>query len=319
MPRRHHQHVGRPGQPRERIVFLRTRIERHIDRHLALILEIDAALIEHLGRLMHLGGPLRHRVAKGREGQEGNARLQPHVAGDVGGALGDIGQVVLVWPFMHQRIGDQHDAPLVQHRGNADSARARLGVKDVVDQFQHMRRLARGPRDQPVAMTMGQHQGGEHVPVAGGQPVNVLPVKSLALQPFVEELLVGLQMLGIGGVDDREFAHGIGHPLGGQLVGHIVIAPDHQRLAEPVALIHHRGAQHARVIAFGKDHRRLRRAGAVLDAAQDRGGRVHPGLERLAVAFHVDDRSPGNAGSPCRPGPRRAECGGSAADRTASG
>mgnify|MGYP006159789597 CR=1 FL=1 len=48
---------------------------------------------------------------------------------------------------------DQHDAPLVQERRHPDRPVRGLGVKDVVDQAQHMRRFAGGAGNKPVAMT----------------------------------------------------------------------------------------------------------------------------------------------------------------------
>jgi hypothetical protein len=90
---------------------------------------------------------------------------------------------------MHQRVGDQHDPPLVQQRGHTHRAILAPGVEHVVYQFQHMRRFARRPGDQPIAMPMRQHQRREHVPVARGKAVNILPVMAPALQPLVEKLL----------------------------------------------------------------------------------------------------------------------------------
>jgi hypothetical protein len=58
---RHDQHVGRAGQAAERIVLHHRGIERHVGRHLALILEVDTAFVED-----------RHRIAD---------RLQPVARG----------------------------------------------------------------------------------------------------------------------------------------------------------------------------------------------------------------------------------------------
>ena len=102
-------------------------------------------------------------------------------------------------------------------------------------------------------------------------------------------------MRGVGGVDDLDLAHRVGEARGGELFADIGLAPHDQRPTHAAALPRHRRPQHARVVAFGEDHPRLRLAGAGMDALHDRGGRVHPRLERLDVGLHVDDRAPGDA------------------------
>jgi hypothetical protein len=52
-----------------------TSVERHIGRHLAVILEIDPALVEDPDRVTHALGPFAGRVAEGGIGQHRHARL----------------------------------------------------------------------------------------------------------------------------------------------------------------------------------------------------------------------------------------------------
>ena len=290
MPRRNDQNIGRAGQAAERVMGHLLHVQCDIDGHLALILEIDTALVQHIGRDMHLGGAFRHRIAEGRKRQERRARLNPHSAGNCGAAFGDVGQVVLIRPFVNQRIAYEHDPSAMQDGGDAHRPILRARVEDVVDKAQHMRRFARRAGDKAVAMPMRQHQRGKDMPVPRGETVNVVPVEALALQARVKEILVGLKMGGVGGIDDLQLLHRIRQPLGRQLLGHVRLTPDDQRLAKTGALIGDGGAQHARIISFGKDHSCLCGTGAGMDSLQDRGRRVHPRLQVELIGLHVDDR-----------------------------
>ena len=197
---------------------------------------------------------------------------------------------------MDQRVGDHHHPALVQDRGHPEGAMGGVGIEDVVDLLHHMGRFPGRPGHHRVAMAMGQHQRREHVAVPRRQPVHVRGVEALPLQALVEERLVGLEMLGVGGVDHLQLAHRIGHAGGFQLGLHVRFAAHHDRLAEAVALIGHRGAQRADVVTLGEDHRRLGLPGARVQPLQHRGGRVHPRLQAQLVAFHVDDRPPRHPG-----------------------
>ena len=238
---------------------------------------------------MHLFRPLGHRVAKGREADKGHAGIQPHVPGHTSSAFGNRRQIVLIRPFMHQRIANQHDPALMQQRGHAGRAVFGIGVKDVVDLIQNMRGFAGGTGDQTIAMPMRQHQRREDVPVTAHQTVDVLTVEALALQAVEQEILVGVEMLGVGGIDHLQFAHRIAKAGGLQLGLHIIGTANDQRLAKAGPLIGNGSAQHTGIVALGKDHPRLGRARAGVEAAQDRSRRVHPAFQADLIGFHVDD------------------------------
>ena len=292
MPRRNHQHVGRPGQTAERIMGHPLHVEGNIDGHFAFVFKADAALVQNLGGHVHLGGAFADRIAEGREGQERHPGFKAKAPRDHRAAFGNVGKVVFIGPFLHQRIADQHDPTLVQHRRDANRAIFGAGVEDVVDQFQHMRGLARHARNQPVAVPMRQHQRRKNVTVAGGKLVDILTVEALTLKPPIQQIAVGIEVPGIRSIDDFQFAHRIAKADGFQLFLHILIAADDQRLALPRTLPGHRRAQDPRIVAFGEDHPRLRLPGTRMDALQDRRGRVHPGLQAQFIGGHVDDRPP---------------------------
>ena len=103
-------------------------------------------------------------------------------------------------------------------------------------------------------------------------------------------------MRGVGRIDDLDLSMGVLHPGFLELGLHILRPTHDERLAQPGALIHHRSAQHARIVALGEDHPRLVGPGARIDAPQDAGGRVHPGFQRHLIGIHVDDRTAGGPG-----------------------
>jgi hypothetical protein len=90
--RRHDQHIGRAGEAAERILLHHLHVERHIGVHLAIILEIHAALVEDADGLLHPLGTFAGRVAEGGVGKHRHPRLVAQAPGDTGGFLGDIGQ-----------------------------------------------------------------------------------------------------------------------------------------------------------------------------------------------------------------------------------
>jgi hypothetical protein len=69
-------------------------------------------------------------------------------------------------------------------------------------------------------------------------------------------------MRGVRGVDDLKLPHRVAKTRAFQLFLHIRLAPDDQRLAQPLPLIGDGGAQDAGIVALGEDHPRLRVAGA---------------------------------------------------------
>ena len=83
-----------PDSRHERIGRGRLRIERDVGRHLAVVFEIDPALVEDLHRLDDMRRALAGRMAEGRERQQREPRLVAHAAGDAGGLDRDVGKVL---------------------------------------------------------------------------------------------------------------------------------------------------------------------------------------------------------------------------------
>ena len=300
MPRRNHQHIRRTRQARERISRHRLFIQGHIHGHFAFVFEIHATAGQNSRGDMHLLGPLGHRIAEGRERNKRHARLKAQIAGHLGPAFGDIGQILFVRPFMDQCVPDQHNLALVQHCGNAHRPCRRIGIKHMIDQAQNMRRFPCRACHKPITVTMRQHQRRKHMPVTRGHPVNILTVIAFALQALVQKFLVLIEIARVSGIHHLKLAHRIGQAGGLEFGFHIVLTADNQSLAHARALIHHRRTQHARIVALGKDHRRLRRAGAGVQAAQDVRGRIHPRFQAQLVSVHIDNRTPRRAGiHPC--------------------
>jgi len=90
---RHDQDIGRPGQAAERVGGHDVRVQRHVGRHFAVILEINPSLIEDVDCLANLAGALTIGLAEGRVGEQGDPRRIAQPARDVGGFLGDVGDL----------------------------------------------------------------------------------------------------------------------------------------------------------------------------------------------------------------------------------
>ena len=142
-----------------------------------------------------------------------------------------------------------------------------VGVENVVDQLQHMRGFAGRPGDKRIAVPMRQHQRREHMPVTRGQTVNVVRSNPCAAggrkgSPYMSRDAC------VGGVDDFDLATASPRPAAFSLRFTSSSRPTTSALPSR-SVDMHGGAQHARVVAFGKDHPRLSRAGAGVDRAQD--------------------------------------------------
>ena len=88
----HDQHVGGVGQPAERILRHQLAVERDVGGHFAVILEVDAALVEDAHGLDDLARALAGRMAEGGERQHGDARLVAQPARDACRLDGDLGE-----------------------------------------------------------------------------------------------------------------------------------------------------------------------------------------------------------------------------------
>ena len=82
---------------------------------------------------------------------------------------------------MHKRVRHAHDPPFVDHRRHTDRAMGCIGVENRIDPLKDMCRLARGTCHETIAMTMRQHQRRKDMPVARGEPVDIVMVISTAL------------------------------------------------------------------------------------------------------------------------------------------
>jgi hypothetical protein len=105
-------------QAAERILFNQFGVERDIGGHLAVILEVDAALVENAHRLAHPNSERSPvRLAEGGVGQHRHARLIAEPAGHAGGLLGDVGELLRIGMSMHGGVGDQ--TPCARGTGRA--------------------------------------------------------------------------------------------------------------------------------------------------------------------------------------------------------
>jgi hypothetical protein len=118
---RHDEAVGGAGKAAERVVLHHRGIERHVRRHLALIFEVHTAFVQYRNRLAQIFEPVTPGVAEGGVGQEGDAGLMAHAAGDGRSSLGDVRQLDRGWALVHGGIG------LRRRRNPSPPSRRRAG------------------------------------------------------------------------------------------------------------------------------------------------------------------------------------------------
>ena len=200
MERRHDQHVGGTGEPAERIGFAQLHVQRHVGRHVAVVFEIDAALVEQPHRLLHALRTFAGRMAEGREGQQRQPRLIAERARDARRFDRDVGDIVGVGHFGHRGVGDQHGAAARQHHRDADHAVAGLWIDAAPHVFECHGEIAGHAGDHGVGIAERDHAGGEVIAVLVDQPLAVALQEAVTLQPLIE-------IRGIGGVARRYRAH----------------------------------------------------------------------------------------------------------------
>ena len=253
MERGHDEHVGGVGQAAERIEPHHVAVERHVGRHVAVVLEIDAAAVEDFDRLAHLLGALAVGVAERRVGEQGDARLDAEVARRTRRLDRDVGEFLGRRHLMHAGVGDQHRATAADRQRAADQAPSGLGVDDAADIAEHAGRVARHARHHHVGVAVRDHQRREHVALVDHETIAVAAQEALALEPLEQE--VG-EFLGVGRaarVDQLELATQRDALL--LEVGlHRLRRADQDRDAEALVEISVGGANDGGILALGEDH-----------------------------------------------------------------
>ena len=85
--------------------------------------------------------------------------------------------------------------------------------------------------------------------------------------------------------------HSICKTCGLQPRTHIALAANNNGLPKPLALVHYGRAQYTLIVAFRKNHPRLRRSGASVNSTQDTGCWVHSSFKRQLISIHVHNRT----------------------------
>ena len=289
---RHDQDVRRLGQPREGIKLVVLGIECHVGRHLPLILEINAEIVEDRDRLLDLGRPLAGRVAERRIGQEGDMRGQAQPRGGMGGRHRDLRQRPGIGKLGHRDIAYDQGTAAAHSGRDADRAATGHRIEDQFDIIHDHIRVACDAGDHAVGMTHFQHAGRKHVAIIIDPALHVAAQIALALQAFVQIVGIFRIVLGQAGIAhferpgrNAEFLHvGCHHILAGYQDG-----PTEALDLECVS-----SADHRRFFALGKDDGFLLAADRCRNALLQRGGRVEPARQDLAIVLAFGDGTPGD-------------------------
>ena len=195
--RRHDQHVGGTRKPAERIGLAQLHVQRHVGRHLAVIFEIDTALVEKPYRFLHPLRTFARRMAEGREREQRQPRLVAERAGNARRLDCDVGDVGGVRHLGDGGVGDQHGAAARQHHRDADHAMAGFRIDAALHVLERHGEIAGHAGQHGVGIAERDHAGGEMIAVLVDQPLAVALQKAVALQPLV-------QIRGIGRVARRQ-------------------------------------------------------------------------------------------------------------------
>ena len=205
MERRHDEHVGRPGKPREGIEALHDlAVQRHVSRHLAIEFEIHMALVEDVDGFAHALRTFARGMAEGGVGEHGDTWLVTHAAGETGCFLGDLGQLFGRRHVVNGGVGHEDSAATGKHDRYADHPMPRLGVDAAAHVAERGRVVAGHARHHAVGVSQCHHAGGKVVAVIVDQARHVAVQIALALQPGVEKVDIGVDPLGNTGIDDFE-------------------------------------------------------------------------------------------------------------------
>ncbi len=292
----HDQHVGRAGQAAERVLLAHQAVvQRDVRRHLAVILEVDAALVEDPDGLHHALGTFAGRMAEGGIGKQRHARLVAHAPGHAGRLLGDVGDLLRIGHVVNGRIGHHHRAPSAERDRHADHPVPRLGVDDAAYVVEHRRIVSRHAGDDGIGVAERHHAGGEVVAVVVDEPLAVAQQEPLALHAFVE--MVGIDAVAARQARVDDLDAGLVEVDAGILgrLADSLLATDEDGRAELLVHVGDGGAHHLLLFALGED-RALRLAPhAIVDALECRGDGVAPGRELLGVFLEIEDGAAGHA------------------------
>ncbi len=295
MERRHDQHVRRSRQAAEGICLPQFRIERDIGGHVAVILEIDAALVEDAHRALDMCRALARRVAEGGEGEQCHARLVAEAPRNPGGLDRDIGEILGVWHLVHRGVGDEHGAAARQHQRHTHHAVAGFGIDAAAHVRERHREVAGDARDHGIGVAERDHAGGKMVAVLVHQALHIALQEPLTLQPLVEIGGVGGVALRQPRIDDLDAVAELDAEMAGAFT-HAILATDQQRGAEVLLHEARGGADHLLFLAFGEHHALRAPPQALGDLLQHAGGRVAARAQLRDIGFHVHDRAARDAG-----------------------
>ena len=293
--RRHDQHVGGVLEAAERVLLQRLAVEGHVGRHVAVVLEVHASLVENSYRLAHLVGAFAARVPEGGVGEHGDARVHAEALRHARGLLGDVGELPGVRHVGDAHVRHQHRAPADQRDRHADHAAFGLGVEHQAHVVVGGVPVARDARHHAVGVAHGHHAGAVNIAVVVDQALAVAQQVALALQARVEVLGVLVPALVAAGVV-RLDRIGELQARRGEGLSDVPLAADQDGLPEPQVEEGVGGARNLRLLALGEDDALGCVAHLLDDVGKPACHRVEPAGELGRIPVHVDDRAARHAG-----------------------